>query len=84
MRLKVSSTACKGGATNLATSLEIAQGTFVFFPQLHQGSALHCEYPTANSLIDKHWCPYPHQTCTEFMDKKVARSAASVAVSAPL
>ena len=69
-------------STTLAGSLEIAQ-KLKTFSQLRQGSALRCEYPTAASLIHKHWCPCRDQARTEFIDKK-ASVAASMDVSVPL
>ena len=72
MRLGVSSTACRKEATTLTNSLGIAQ-KLIFFAAWTT-SALQCKYPTAASLIHKHWCPCRDQARTEFMDKKVASS----------
>jgi hypothetical protein len=73
MRLGVSSTACGKEATTLTNSLGIAQNSKRFRSLDNFRTSM--QYPTAASLIHKHWCPCRDQARTEFMDKKVASSS---------
>ena len=81
MRLRVSWTAGRKQATPLTNNLGIAQNSELV--GTWTTSAPQCKYPTAASLIHRHWCPCQGQARTEFIDKK-SPVAASTAVSVPL